>query len=1185
MKQILTVALLWSALSVLWAANTTTSVTQVTSEVTVSDNVDYVITSTTPFTGSGKVDITNTEHAVVIIENIKPSLVIKNWLKNRVYVNGAQAVNGNNCQVKMYAQGAIILPYASNFQPLTVYSEQNYGGTSCSDFGLEDAGGFMNTLSEEKLNNKIRSFKLKRGYMVTFSTRAGGRGYSRCFIADKADLEVATLPAVLDQSISSYRVFQWYNAAKKGLASNGSSGANQALNTSWCYDWAQGNASNLPDCEWVPNHIYEDWPSPSACGSVTGSCHMKTNNEPANQSDDHPQSVETILANWENLMRTGMRLCSPSSWDGSDYWNGTGTMIKVLLDSIDARGWRCDIVDAHCYWPSGNFGNLESYWWPSYKRPIWISEWIWGASWGNNASAKGAFADGVTDAQILSTTQSILNKLNSMGCVERYAYWNSESKGHIYENGSLTALGEYYAEMKTGLGYNPAYEFIPTNPRMYNPKNLKAEYDKTTQQVTLSWYEPNGEYNTSMEVQARALGSSSWTKVTNVELQELAADYQVTVSGRDGNRYRIRVVDANGTERLTNEAYAVIDDLGYGDGLSVPVNGEIKTLYLGGNRLLNGDFLLGTFDWTNGVGEPLSAPYFQVVPAGGVNNSPYLQCYGNNSNANHAQSINKLIALQKNTSYYVGGAGSHCNGEQRIITSPRKDALIATARLKLPNVSEWAAQGVSFTVAEDTCAMVQVRSANGVAQVDELMLCPLFESAEEAQADALTYERARVDAFLDIYATEEESVLASLRQLREASTDANALEQSLQATYAAIQEAHQRAEREALTTEDERALPFAADEELYVVVTDNITNPTFASESGWETKTGTYTGGDQRLATQAGRTCWNAWWSNAVTGDAQPTLGIQQTTSVLTHGLYALEVKATTQHYCETDQHGWLYNPATGDTLLTQKLPYGNLDLPAFSNEEKWMTLYSSYTYVEEGAKLTVGFVGSKTSADNGKFMTYGKPTATPDNREGWWCATDFRLRRIPLLKVRVDATGWGTLCMPANFVVPEGVQLYESAGILADGTAIALNPVSEPVPGYPYLYHSAHADTIYSLVETGATVKTAKTNVNGFMGVLKAAVTLSYPLNSFRFVDGGFVKVTERGISVPSFSVLIQNQSKLPVLSSFDGVTVPIQGASSGIETLRADDASQRVRHDLTGRLSNSNGLVIESGKVVFVK
>ena len=47
----------------------------------------------------------------------------------------------------------------------------------------------MNTLTEEKLNNRIRSFKLKRGYMVTFANNPGGRGYSRCFIADDADLE------------------------------------------------------------------------------------------------------------------------------------------------------------------------------------------------------------------------------------------------------------------------------------------------------------------------------------------------------------------------------------------------------------------------------------------------------------------------------------------------------------------------------------------------------------------------------------------------------------------------------------------------------------------------------------------------------------------------------------------------------------------------------------------------------------------------------------------------------------------------------------------------------------------------------------------------------------------------------------------------------------------------------------
>ena len=72
----------------------------------------------------------------------------------------------------------------------------------------------MNTLTAVQLNNKIRSFKLKRGYMVTFSTQASGRGYSRCFIAASSDLEVAELPAVLDQKISSYRIFKWYDAGK-----------------------------------------------------------------------------------------------------------------------------------------------------------------------------------------------------------------------------------------------------------------------------------------------------------------------------------------------------------------------------------------------------------------------------------------------------------------------------------------------------------------------------------------------------------------------------------------------------------------------------------------------------------------------------------------------------------------------------------------------------------------------------------------------------------------------------------------------------------------------------------------------------------------------------------------------------------------------------------------------------------
>ena len=190
------------------AANKKTSVSKVSELVTLTEDVDYQITSTTPFTDDGLLNIENTDHAVVILAQVKPSEAISKWL-SKIQIKGVKASNNNNCQVKLYNRGCIIMPYARNFKPLTVYSEQNFEGESCDDFGTENSSGYMNTLSAKKLNNRIRSFKLKRGYMVTFSTLAKGRGYSRCFIAANKDLEVATLPVVLDQKITSYRIFKW----------------------------------------------------------------------------------------------------------------------------------------------------------------------------------------------------------------------------------------------------------------------------------------------------------------------------------------------------------------------------------------------------------------------------------------------------------------------------------------------------------------------------------------------------------------------------------------------------------------------------------------------------------------------------------------------------------------------------------------------------------------------------------------------------------------------------------------------------------------------------------------------------------------------------------------------------------------------------------------------------------------
>lgn len=145
-----------------FSANEVVRVGQVADAVSLTGNVDYMITDETPFAMTGSVDIVNTEHAVVIIEDIRPSKFIADWL-DHIFVKGERAAEGVNCQVKMFANGAIVLPYGKEIRPLTCYTEPDYGGQVCSDYTEGHSGGFMKTLTEANLNNKIRSFKLKRG--------------------------------------------------------------------------------------------------------------------------------------------------------------------------------------------------------------------------------------------------------------------------------------------------------------------------------------------------------------------------------------------------------------------------------------------------------------------------------------------------------------------------------------------------------------------------------------------------------------------------------------------------------------------------------------------------------------------------------------------------------------------------------------------------------------------------------------------------------------------------------------------------------------------------------------------------------------------------------------------------------------------------------------------------------------
>lgn len=547
MKRLTLLCLMWMALIPMWAANTVTTVGQVTTAVTLSDDVDYHITSTTPFSEDGSIDIANTEHAVVIIDNVRPSQV--QTLLRKIKINGVQASLNVNCQLKIYNNGTLILPYGTNTKPLTVYSEKNFAGDSSNDFDLRNTGGYMNTLTTAQLNNRIQSFKLKRGYMVTFSLSANGRGYSRCFIASDSDLEM-NLPLLMANRISSYRIFKWQDTSKKGLANDTGSGSNSALNTQWCYSFGMGENGGL-DRECTPHHIYEDWPSSSECGSATYSAHMKTNNEPGNSADDHPQDVATVLANWEKLMATGMRLCSPSSHDGSLNW------LHEFMDSIDARGWRCDILDMHCYWTEGKFNELKN-WYDRHRRPIWVSEFVWGASW---SGGSGAFVSGVTEAKNAEVMARILQNMNNMPYVERYAYWNSErDPSRVYKNGSLTQTGEYFRDMNTGLGYNASYNYVPTTPRTYAPVITSSSFQPSNMKFTMKWEQKNGELADSVVIERKDAANADWKAVYVYPRTEKAASYTFTETVEKAGTYTYRVAEHlyNNKVLYSEEAYNVV---------------------------------------------------------------------------------------------------------------------------------------------------------------------------------------------------------------------------------------------------------------------------------------------------------------------------------------------------------------------------------------------------------------------------------------------------------------------------------------------------------------------------------------------------------------------------------------------------------------------------------------------------
>lgn len=506
-------------------------------EVIIDSQTDLHLTATTNVLVNSIIKL-NSEDSWVFFDNLTPQVVIDTYLKY-IYVNNQLAVNKTNARVAIYKHGTVVMPHGSNFMPLRVFTGKDFTGESTAYplFVYNNALG-------ASFDNKIRSFKLKRGYSATLATLPDGLGYSRVFIADDKDLEMANLPTLLDKSVSFIRIFNWEYVTKKGWCGTGSGGGTdvEKVAGTWWYSWsADQNSKN--NQEYVPIKQNLGWPGWDQINGKQYVSHLLGYNEP-NRPDQSNMTVAQALAAWPEYMKSGLRLGSPSP---SDPFGSNGAWLYEFLDSCKARNYRVDYVVIHAYWaksPQQWYNDLK---WVYQKTglPIWITEWNNGANWTNETwpTADRSLSSANATKQ-LNDLKAILNVLDTASFVERYSIYNwVQDCRAMLLNGNLTPAGEYYKNNKSVMAFNRKYEVIPTF--IFRSPSLNVAF--SSNKLSLSITDPNVEAFSGY-IMEKKLNDGTYTEVARSEnpaLKTYAEDAELT--GGTKVRYRVRTILVDGT--------------------------------------------------------------------------------------------------------------------------------------------------------------------------------------------------------------------------------------------------------------------------------------------------------------------------------------------------------------------------------------------------------------------------------------------------------------------------------------------------------------------------------------------------------------------------------------------------------------------------------------------------------------
>lgn len=445
----------------------------------------------------------------LIFDNVLPSEVISSYL-SQIYIDGQAAKEGTNCRVVIYLNGALVMPYNPTDACFTGYDGEQFSG---DELGL--AVGFHNDLGKNA--NRFRSFRLKRGYMATLASGTKGSGYSRVYVADHGDLEVPVLPNALYGRITSVVVKKWAYVSKKGYCSTNSNSSIAAdvkkLRATWFYTWSADRSSTY-DAEYVPIRQHIWWPGMSAITSKDATACLSFN-EPEH-SEQHNNcdcggaiSAWTACTHTPDFQQTGMRIGAPAPT--ADSW------LTEYINHCNDMAYRCDFVAIHSYWGSNECNDGKAWYnrlkaiYDATKRPIWITEWAYGASW-----TKESWPSGWSDKleQNRWRVKDIMQKLEEAPFVERYAYyqWDTQFRNLVdWSDGHITPAGKVYRDMKSDFAYNAKYQFTPVwwAPSLKGV-TLTAKIEEADGTLAVTVANPNTDVTDQLTIQRYDEDSNKW---------------------------------------------------------------------------------------------------------------------------------------------------------------------------------------------------------------------------------------------------------------------------------------------------------------------------------------------------------------------------------------------------------------------------------------------------------------------------------------------------------------------------------------------------------------------------------------------------------------------------------------------------------------------------------------------------